>query len=359
MCERLGGTLSHWRERWQRLATRHPRIRGLARWGTSAASLVSGGLTLLVFRRGLEYFPWFVGYVLLAWLAGVVLVERRRRLAARGHRAVARAVEYGVQTLLHGLLLFLLPTYYASTTLPSRNAWFLLLLAAAAVLTAIDPWYRAIARRAPWTETGLFALGLFAALQVAFPLIGVPPGWGLPSSGAACIVALAPLVPQPAARRRRLPGLTASAALVASLLWAAQAWFPPVPLHLTRAMFARDVEALEPVQPIAEITEGELATMPGVIGYSAVAAPAGLRQGLEHVWRKDGRVVARIPLAAISGGRAGGYRTFSRRSGLGVHPAGTWQLDVLTAQGQLIGRAFLRVTPGELPRPPGPPEPRS
>ena len=84
-----------------------------------------------------------IGYLLLLWLMGVLLAERRQRLVRQAPRGVSMAIEYTVQTLLHGLLLFLLPIYYASTTLTSGNAWFLLVLVAAAILTTMDPWYRA------------------------------------------------------------------------------------------------------------------------------------------------------------------------------------------------------------------------
>ena len=62
-----------------------------------------------------------------------VLVQTRGVLAAsdrRTHRLVLAATEYTVQTLYHGVLLFLLPAYWAATTLTSYNVIFLLLLVA-------------------------------------------------------------------------------------------------------------------------------------------------------------------------------------------------------------------------------------
>ncbi|MFB3819816.1 MAG: DUF2914 domain-containing protein [Candidatus Methylomirabilales bacterium] len=343
--------LARWRGAWAAAAARHPGLAWLSRWGISAASLCSGALTLVVFRRGLDYFPWFVGYLLLAWLAAVVLVERRRRLAERGHRTTSLVVEYTVQSLLHGLLLFLLPIYYASTTLASKNAWLLVLLAAAALLTTVDPWYRAAARRLPGLETGLFALGLFASLNVAFPLLRLPTAWGLPLSAAASLLALAPLVRRAAGEHgREALALLAAAAIGAGLLCgAARAWFPPVPLHVPRAMFARDVAQLEPVEPLVRAAASDLRGQP-VAAFSAVAAPAGLQEGIQHVWRKDGKVVARIPLA-VRGGRPGGFRTFSRKADLGPDPAGEWVLEVLTQGGQLIGRARMTLLPDAPPAP--------
>jgi hypothetical protein len=124
---------------WGGFFERHPRLGWVRTWGVSIASVVMGFVTLLVFRRGVEYFPLFIGYLLLLWLAGVVFVGARQNLASRAPRAVSAAIDYTIQTLLHGLLLFLLPIYYASTTLRSGNAWLLIALVAAAILTTIDP----------------------------------------------------------------------------------------------------------------------------------------------------------------------------------------------------------------------------
>jgi hypothetical protein len=313
----------------------------------SSGSLVLGVLTLVIFRRGIEYFPWFVGYLLLLWLAGVALAEVRQSLLARGRRAISLAVDYTVQTLFHGLLLFLLPIYYSSTTLTSANAWFLAALASAALITAIDPWYRAITLRFRWMEVLLVGFGLFASLNVAFPLIRVPSTWALLLSGLVSMLALAPIF-----RRGQDPswgGALARAGLwgvaFALLLWPLRGWIPPVPLHLTRATFARTVIRLEPDQPVSTLSAGELRAWGGVTAFTAVSAPAGLREPIYHLWRQDGAVVERIALSPVRGGLRAGFRTYSRKTDLGQDPAGSWTVDVLTAHDQLIGRIRLEVTP--------------
>jgi len=333
--------------RWAALKTERPWLAWAEKWGISAGSLVLGVLTLVLFRRGIEYFPWFVGYLVLLWLAGVACAGVRQSLAARGRRLISRVVDYTMQTLFHGLLLFLLPIYYASTTLTSVNAWFLILLAGAALITAIDPWYRAIIAWFRGLELFLLGFGLFASLTVAFPLIGAPSTWARTLSGILSVLALAPVFRRgwdPSWREAML-GAAAWAAVVAVLLWPLREWVPPVPLHLTSATFARSVVRLEPSQPVATISAEELRTWGGLAAFTAVAAPAGLREPIFHVWRKDGAVVARIPLTPIRGGRPGGFRTYSRKTDLGGSPVGTWTVDVLTAHDQLIGRIQLEVTP--------------
>jgi hypothetical protein len=222
-----------------------------------------------------------------------------------------------------------------------------LLLTAAAIVTTVDPWYQATVQRFRWGEIPLFGVALFASLTVAFPLIGVRSGRALVLSGILSMLALAPGF-------RRGPDFRWRAALVlsgigaacaAALLWGLRGWIPPVPLHLTRATFARTVSQLEPAQPVSRVSAAEVQSWGGLTAFTAVAAPAGLREPISHVWRKNGQEVARIPLSPVRGGRRGGFRTYSWKTDLGPNPAGAWSVDVLTAHDQLIGRVRLVVTP--------------
>lgn len=332
---------------WATLAGRHPRLRWLQKWGISATSLVSGAGTIFIFRHGIEYFPWFLGYLLLLWLVGVVFVHVRRDLEAQGRRVVTRVVDYTVQTLIHGLLLFLIPIYYASTTLASRNVWFLALLVAGAILSAIDPWYRAAILRFRWIEMLLFGFGLFASLNVAFPLVRVGSTWALLLSGIASVLALAPGFRRTPERlwRPTMIRAGAGAAVAAVLLWLVRAWIPPVPMHLTRSTFARAVVRLTPRDAVSEVSARALREWGGLACFTVIQAPAGLREPISHVWRRNGTTLTRIALSPISGGIPGGFRTFSRKTDLGPDPTGTWWVDVLTAHDQLIGRVRLVVTP--------------
>ena len=75
-----------------------------------------GILTLFVFRRGLPHVGWIVGYLLLLFLLLALIEQAREPLAAsarRSHRLFLFGVEYTIQTLYHGLLLFMLPAYWA------------------------------------------------------------------------------------------------------------------------------------------------------------------------------------------------------------------------------------------------------
>ncbi len=334
------------RRRWEEARARHPLLRWVARWGISVASLLAGLAALLVFRRGLPHVGWIVGYLILLWLLFAGFTEARQTLEQRGKRLVVTAWDYAIQTLCHGLLLFILPGYYASTTFPSVNVWFFLLLVGVALLTTVDPWYQAVVAPRRWLGHVIFALACFAALNVALPLVGARPVWALEASAALSALALTPTLRRPSGGWTGAVAWSGSlAVLVAVLLWHFRAAIPPAPLHVARATAARAVAEMEPVEPLTSLSVTQLAEWGGILAYTAVYAPAGLSEPISHVWRKDGVPFETVELSPVRGGRARGYRTYSRKSDLGPDPVGRWTVDVLTASGQLIGRLRFTVTP--------------
>ena len=322
----------------------------LRRWGISIASLVGGVLTLFVFRRGLPHIGWIVGYVLLLWLLVAVLVQARDTLQAsdkRAHRLVLTATEYTVQTLYHGVLLFLLPAYWAATTLSSPNVVLLVLLAALALLATIDPWYRALVHPWPWFGYVFFVVSMFAAMNLALPLVGVPPFAALLIAAWLAVVGLTPAV----RRARQWRWITAVVVTTIAGLAAAAVigrWcvvVPPAPMFLARAELGWTVGTLDSLEPVAGAIRATDLHERGLVAHTAIYAPAGLRQPVEHVWRRDGRIINVVQLTPVQGGRREGFRTFSRKTAFPSDSVGRWSVDVTTESGQLIGRLRFRVVP--------------
>jgi hypothetical protein len=317
------------------------------RWGISIASFVGGLFTLFVFRRGLPHVGLIVGYLLLLWLLVAVLVQVRDTLATserRAHRLVLTATEYAVQTLYHGVLLFLLPAYWASTTLTSVNVVLFLALVVLALLATFDPWYQAVVHPRPWIGYVFFLVSLFGALNLALPLIGVPPVAALGIAAWVAVVALTPAV----CRARAWPwsrGFVVTALigmLATSAALAGRAAIPPAPLFLADSRLGWNVGTVDSLEPPSPIPAAAL-LQNGLVAYTAIYAPAGLKQPVDHVWRLEGQIINVIRLTPVEGGRREGYRTFSRKTSFPADPKGRWTVDVTTATGQLIGRLRFRV----------------
>jgi len=320
----------------------------IAEWGVSFASLTGGVLTLFVFRRGLPNVAYLVGYLLLLWLIFAVLVELRQPLAESGRRSgrlVVTAADYTIQTLYHGLLLFVLPAYWASTTLTSRNVAFLGLLVLLTLLATFDPWYRAIVHPRPWLGYVFFVVSIFAALNVALPLVGLPPFWALMASAFAASLAITPVVRR-AGDRTWVGALRVTVALgvvAVALAAVGRAWIPPAPLFMARAAILWDVLDLDAIEALPTTLSAAEVRERGLVAYTAIYAPAGLRQSVSHVWRHRGRVIEVVSLAPVLGGRREGYRTYSRKTSFPEDSEGRWSVDVVTASGQLIGRLRFRI----------------
>ncbi len=331
-------------------APRLPVVGWLGGWPVSIVSLALGLAALFVFRRGLPHVGWIVGYLLLLWLLFVLITELRAPLLERGRRLMLTAADYTIQTLYHNLLLFVLPAYYGAATLDSPNVVFPAVVAAGALVTALDPVYRRLVHPRPWLNHALLGFSIFAALNVALPLVGARPILALEGSAVLAALALAPAFRRAGAsgwlRAHALALAVAVLALV--LVWYVRVLVPPAPLFLARAVVAHTVANLEPVEPAeggallaATVLEwGELAA------YTAVYAPAGVRQAIGHVWWRDREMVARVALPTpVMGGRMQGFRTYSRYTDLKAPVAGRYRVDVVTASGQLIGRLRFTVMP--------------
>ena len=331
-------------------ASRLPLVGWLGGWPISIFSLALGLVVLFVFRRGLPHVGWIVGYLLLLWLLAVVISELRAPLTERGKDLVLTVADYTIQTLYHNLLLFVLPAYYVAATLDSANVLFPGLVAAGALVTAIDPVYRRLVHPRPWLNHALYGFSVFAALNVALPLIGAQPILALEGSAVLAALALAP-----AFRRQvafgwlRAHALALAVAVLAVILvWFGRGLVPPAPLFLARAVVARGVAELEPLEPVAGrvVAAATVLEWGEMAAYTAVYAPAGVRQPIAHVWWRDRVRLARVVLPTpVMGGRREGFRTYSRFTDLKPPVAGRYRVDVVTASGQLIGRLRFTVTP--------------
>ena len=316
-------------------------LRWLRRWGISFASLGGGIMTLFVFRRGLPHVAWIIGYLLLLWLSFLVITQVRQA----AHPRVASALDYTVQTLYHGLLLFVLPAYYAAATLTSVNIVFVGLLAALVLLATFDPWYKAVVQPRPWLGGVFFVVSVFAALNVALPLLSVRPYAALILSAWAAVVATTPAV------RRAMAWPWASSAgatllvgvLAAVIIATTCVVIPPAPMFMARARLSWTAGTIDSLEPNPRAIRASELRANGLTAYTAVYAPAGLRQPVAHVWKQNGDVRDVVGFDAVTGGRREGYRTWSRKTTFPDDPLGRWTVDVMTTSGQLIGRLRFRV----------------
>src|SRR5690606_16743698 len=108
------------------------------------------------------------------------------------------------------------------------------------------------------------------------------------------------------------------------------------------ARITQQLEGLTPGSPVFVLSLAELKE--GVIAFAAIRAPSGLAQQVIFEWRHKGE---RERIAAtIEGGRATGFRTYSRKRVFPEDPTGLWTVDVITPHRQLLRRMRFFVVDG-------------
>jgi len=118
------------------------------------------------------------------------------------------------------------------------------------------------------------------------------------------------------------------------LFWQIRAQVPAAGLAVTDARVTQTIDGLTPGPPLRTVRQEELGQ--GVIAFAAIRAPAGLAQEVIFEWRHNGER-ERIAVE-IQGGKADGFRAYSRKQIFPADAAGLWTVDVLTPQAQLLER---------------------
>lgn len=307
-------------------------------WLLPVASFAAGWLGFLLVRRGQELARIVALLALLGWVWLLLEPWVRRRLERRRPRAGNFVVNFVSQSLQQELLFFSLPLLIAATQRDTGQIAFTGLVGGAALVSTIDPWYeRWIATRAARRMTFHAFCSWIAALVVLPMVLLVPVERALPLSllavGAWLLLTL-PLslysLPRWRTRFAWMLGMVA----VPLLFWELRAQVPAAGLAVTDARVTQTIDGLTPGEPVRRVRREDLAQ--GVIAFAAIRAPAGLSQEVVFEWRHNGER-ERIPIE-IHGGRADGFRAYSRKQAFPADPTGLWTVDVLTPQAQLLER---------------------
>jgi hypothetical protein len=289
-----------------------------------------------------------IALVMLASWVWLTLENLLRDCLARrfGLRVPPLLLRYLTQLVHQESLFFVLPFFAVTTAWNSAQSLFTGLLGLAALVAITDPlYYRALAPR-----RGLYlayhGLTLFAVLLVTLPLIlHLSTAQSYPLALAiATLLSLASLHGRlRAARWRRSLALVALLLALAAAGWLLRAWVPPATLWMTDMQVSQrfDTRQRVPGAPLQRIDTATLRAQ-GLYAFSAISAPRGLNERIEHVWLHEGVEIDRITLQ-IRGGREQGYRAWSHKLRFPAQPTGRWQVRVQTAGGQLLGTLRFRV----------------
>ena len=307
-------------------------------WLLPAASFAAGWLGFLLVQRGQELARIIALLALLGWFWLLLEPWVRKRLERRRKRVGNFLVNFVSQSLQQELLFFSLPFLIGSTHFDAGQIAFTSLVGVAALLSTIDPVYeRVIATRAARRMSFHAFCSWIAALVVLPMVLLVPVEQALPISLLAVSGWLLLTLPLSLYSLPRWPTRVAWVAGmigVPLMFWAIRAQVPAAGLAVTDARVTQTIDGLIPGAPVRRVRQDELAQ--GVIAFAAIRAPTGLSQQVVFEWRHNGER-ERIAVE-IHGGRADGFRAYSRKQVFPMESGGLWTVDVLTPQAQLLER---------------------
>jgi hypothetical protein len=301
-------------------------------------SFVAGWIGFIMVQRGESVARLIAFLALLGWLWLLIEPLVRRRLERRKPRMGNVVVNFVSQSLQQELLFFSLPLLIGATQRDAGQIAFTVVVAAAALLSTIDPLYeRWVATRAVRRLLFHAYCSWIAALVVLPMVLLLPIERALPISLVAVAVWLVVTLPLSlySLRRRAAKALwVAGVVCVPLLLWEVRAQVPAAGFAVTEGRITQSLDGLTPGAAVRRLSRDDLAR--GVIAFAAIRAPAGLSQEVIFEWRHEGereRIVAEI-----RGGKADGFRTYTRKLVFPEQAAGLWTVDILTPQEQLLKR---------------------
>jgi hypothetical protein len=307
-------------------------------WLLPVISFAGGWLGFLLVRRGEDLARLVALLALLGWFWLLIEPWVRRWLEQRRRRVGNFVVNFVSQSLQQELLFFSLPFLIGATQWDAGQIAFTSLVSLAALMTTVDPWYeRFVAARAARRLSFHAFCSWIAALVVLPMVLLVPLERALPISllaVAAWLLLTLPLSLYSLRHWRTRIAWMIGMIGVPLLIWELRAQVPAAGLAVTDARVTQTIDERVPGAAIRRLRQEDLAQ--GVVAFAAIRAPAGLSQQVVFEWRHNGER-ERISVE-IQGGRADGFRAYSRKQAFPEDSAGLWTVDVLTPQAQLLER---------------------
>jgi hypothetical protein len=187
---------------------------------------------------------------------------------------------------------------------------------------------------------GFFAFNLFALINVMLPIL-----WSISNtlttriSGMAAFVGFLTLgYPDSASISRRITVIFASAVLIFGASELGRPFIPPAPLRLASVELGADFDR-QSLQILSPLTALNSSNSLRIYGLTAIKAPLGLREMLQHRWLVNGKLVCASPFYNVVGGREAGFRLWTSCTFDPIPRGAELRLDLTTEGGQLVGRA--------------------
>jgi hypothetical protein len=306
------------------------------------------GITVVLFAaKGFAHARWLTISLATAWLVVILFF---RLFGSGAHRAVGDGkgaklrffvMTYVLKNCYQGMLFFLLPFYWNSITIGSQNQWFMVALVVCTFVSTLDVVFDHLLMRWKSAASTFYFFTLFACLNLVIPAL-LPNIASLASLiGAAAISAIAfwsMHMPVRMLGKPLVAGLCVGWVLLAVVgAYAARSAVPPAAMHVTTG--AVGPELLGDGRLRVEARSLHVSMIDRLYAVTYVSIPGGRGDNLVHEWSREGTVIARVEQVTVHLVEpAGTVRIRSELTNVPEPKTGQWRVDVLTADGQLVGR---------------------
>jgi hypothetical protein len=313
------------------------------------------GISIIIFaQKGFAHARWLSISLAGAWIVLILFFRlfgsgKDRALEGRGAKLRFFVMTYVLKNLYQGMLFFLLPFYWRSATLDTPNQWFVVVLAVCAGLSTLDVVFDQVLMRWKVAASVFYFVTLFACLNLVIPAL-LPNMRSLVSmTAAAAISSLAFWMMHVPTRWLARPVVVVALVVwtLGSLLGAyfGRAGVPPVAMYVSYG--AVGPELLSDGRLSIEASKLHHSLIHELHAVTDVMVPGGKGDHLVHVWTHEGEEVDReVDVDVSVEDPTGTVRLRSQLDpkALAHDPVGNWTVDVMTQDGQLVGRAAFEIT---------------
>jgi hypothetical protein len=324
-------------------------------WLHSCYALALGISVVIIASTGFDHARWLAVSLGVVWLMLLAFF----RIFGQGNRQEYATVEksvrarflvmtYVLKNLYQGMLFFLLPFYWRSSTLDAPNRYFVVLLGVCAILSTLDVVFDRFLMRWRALAGFFYAVTMFGCLNLVIPawFPNTRTLYTLMTAGGVTALAFWTMhIPLAALRNRLYIGLLVlSVAAGVTCAYFLRVVIPPVPMSMSHGAVGPMV--LPDGRLAMEVRSLDVSVIRQLQAVTDVVVPGGRGDRLHHVWRQEGvEIVRRSDPSTRAAGPRGSIRITSALTerSLPAHLAGRWSVDVETEDGQLVGRVAFTV----------------
>ena len=317
-------------------------------WFHSFFALSFGVGVMLFARAGLAHadkvmmalmVSWLLMFVALRFITGPVNRRENEHIVRRGIRV---ATNYVIKQFYQQMFFFLTPLYAGSATwsLSSFNWWIAPVLLLCAVISTMDLVFDNFIMERRLLASAMYGLAMFGVLNVLLPLVAQFDHLSsLVISAVATPVSVALLsfsIRQVMSPQGALLVIGITAALLGSV-WYGRTLVPPAPLSMPETAVGHGTkgsyECLPPSKHAMRANQ-----LDGLRCGSMLREPGGIKEGIVHVWRRNGRELWRgTPVRVRCDGEDVVFVSEFPIGERPTDPTGKWSCTTYTEGGQLVG----------------------